>query len=56
MVGLIEIATAAAAETVAVQDASVAMHRISVKGLAHLLDRLPELRKLLAGQEVEAEP
>jgi hypothetical protein len=53
MVGLIEIAPAV--ETVAVQDASVAVHVISAKGLAQLLDRFPERRKLMTGQEVEAE-
>jgi hypothetical protein len=53
MLGLIDIAPAVA--TVAVQNASVAVHGISAKGLAHLLNRFPELRKLMTGQEVETD-
>ncbi len=53
MVGLIDIAPSV--ETVDVQGASVAVHGISAKGLAHLLGRFPELRKLMTGQEVETE-
>lgn len=53
MVGLIDIAPAI--ETIDVQGASVTVHGVSAKGLAHLLGRFPELRKLMTGQEVEAE-
>jgi hypothetical protein len=53
MVGLIEIAPSI--ETVDVQGAPVAVHGVSAKGVAHLLGRFPELRKLMTGQEVEAE-
>ncbi len=53
MLGLIDIAPAVA--TVAVQNASVAVHGISATGLAHLLNRFPELRKLMTGQEVETD-
>ena len=53
MVGLIDIAPSV--ETVDVQGTSVAVHGVSAKGVAHLLGRFPELRKLMTGQEVEAE-
>jgi hypothetical protein len=53
MVGLIDIAPRT--ETVEVQGASVAVHGISAKGVASLLGRFPELRRLMSGQEVEAE-
>jgi hypothetical protein len=53
MVGLIDIAPRV--ETVAVQGTPVPVHGISAKGLAHLLGRFPELRKLMIGQEVEVE-
>jgi hypothetical protein len=53
MVGLIDIAPNV--ETVEVQGVAVAVHGISAKGVAHLLGRFPELRKLMSGQEVEAE-
>jgi hypothetical protein len=53
MVGLLDIAPSV--ETVDVQGASVAVHGVSAKGLAHLLGRFPELRKLMTGQEVETE-
>ena len=52
MVGLIDIAPKI--ETVDVQGASVAVHGVSAKGVAHLLGRFPELRMLMTGQEVEA--
>jgi hypothetical protein len=51
MAGLIDIAPCT--ETVAVHGAPVLVHGISAKGLAHLLRRFPELRKLMTGQEVE---
>jgi hypothetical protein len=53
MIGLIDIAPCA--ETVAVQGTPVPVHGISARGLAHLLGRFPELRKLMTGQEVEIE-
>jgi hypothetical protein len=51
MVGLIDIAPRA--ETVDVQDTPVAVHGVSAKGVAHLLGRFPELRKLMTGEAVE---
>jgi hypothetical protein len=53
MVGLIDIAPRT--ETVQIEDVTVAVHGVSAKGLAHLLGRFPELRKLMTGQEVEVE-
>jgi hypothetical protein len=53
MVGLIDIAPSI--DSVYVQGSSVAVHGISAKGVAHLLGPFPELRKLMSGQEVEAE-
>jgi hypothetical protein len=53
MVGLIDIAPRT--ETVVVQGTPVPVHGISAKGLAYLLGRFPELRKLMTGQEVEIE-
>jgi hypothetical protein len=53
MVGLVDIAPHI--ETIEVQGAPVAVHGISAKGLANLLGRFPELRKLMSGQQVEAE-
>ena len=53
MVGLIDIAPRA--ENVDVQGTPVAVHGISAKGVAHLLGRFPELRKLMSGQEVEGD-
>ena len=52
MVGLIDIAPKL--EAVDVQGASVSVHGISAKGVAHLLGRFPELRMLMTGQDVEA--
>ena len=51
MVGLIDIAPKI--ETVDVQGASVSVHGISAKGVAHLLGRFPELRMLMTRQDVE---
>jgi hypothetical protein len=53
MVGLIDLAPAS--ESVSVQNTSVSVHGISAKGLAHVLGRFPELRKLMTGQHVEAD-
>ena len=53
MVGLIDIAPRI--ETVDIQGEPVAVHGISAKGVAHLLGRFPELRKLMTGQAVEAD-
>lgn len=53
MVGLIDIAPNI--ETIGVQGAPVAVHGISAKGVAYLLGRFPELRKLMDGLEVETE-
>lgn len=53
MVGLIDIAPAT--ETVDVQGKPVAVLGVSAKGLAHLLARFPELRRLMSGQEVQAD-
>jgi hypothetical protein len=53
MVGLIDIAPKV--EMIDVQGTPVAVHGVSAKGLANLLSRFPELRKLMSGQEVEAE-
>jgi hypothetical protein len=53
MVGLVDIAPSL--ETVQVQGSAVAVHGVSAKGLANLLGRFPQLRKLMSGQEVEAE-
>jgi hypothetical protein len=53
MVGLIDIAPAV--ETIDVHGTSVSVHGISAKGIAHLLGRFPELRKLMTGQQVESE-
>ena len=53
MVGLIDIAPSV--ETVEVQGASVTVHGVSASGLAYLLGRFPDLRKLMTGLEVETE-
>ncbi len=53
MVGLIDIAPRT--ETVDVQGTLIAVHGVSAKGVAHLLGRFPELRKLMTGQQVETE-
>jgi hypothetical protein len=53
MVGLIDIAPQT--ETIKVQGASVAVYGISAKGIAHLLGRFPEMRKLMTGQQVKSE-
>jgi len=51
MVGLIDIAPSV--ETVEVEGASVTVHGVSASGLASLLGRFPDLRKLMTGLEVE---
>ena len=53
MVGLIDIAPKV--EAIEVQGTAVAVHGVSAKGVAHLLGRFPELRKLMTGQAVEAD-
>src|SRR3954452_9356317 len=53
MVGLIDIAPAT--ETVQAQGKPVTVHGVSAKGLAHLLARFPELRRLMTGQEVQTD-
>jgi hypothetical protein len=52
MVGLVDIAPSV--ETVEVQGASVEVHGVSARGLALLLGRFPDLRKLMTGLDVEA--
>src|SRR4029079_15293505 len=51
MVGLIDIAPKN--EPVEVQGASVTVNGVSAKGIAYLLGRFPDLRKLMTGQDVE---
>jgi hypothetical protein len=51
MVGLIDIAPSV--ETVPVQGASVQVYGVSASGLALLLSRFPDLRKLMTGMEVD---
>lgn len=51
MVGLIDIAPSV--ETVEIEGAFVAVHGVSASGLASLLGRFPDLRKLMTGLEVE---
>jgi hypothetical protein len=53
MVGLVDIAPKI--ESVDVQGTTVAVHGVSARGVAHLLGRFPELRKLMTGQAVETE-
>jgi hypothetical protein len=53
MASLLDIAPRT--ESIEVQGAPVAVHGISAKGVAHLLGRFPELRKLMSGQEVETD-
>ncbi len=53
MVGLIDIAPAT--ETVVAQGKPVMVHGVSAKGLAHLLARFPDLRRLMTGQDVQAD-
>ncbi len=53
MPGLLDIA--AATKQVAVRGQQIDVHGISAKGIAHLLARFPELRKILAGLEVDFE-
>jgi hypothetical protein len=51
MVGLIDMAPGT--DTVEVRGTSVAVHGVSASGLALLLSRFPDLRKLMTGLEVE---
>jgi hypothetical protein len=50
MVGLVDLAPRI--EIVPVEGAEVAVHGISAKGLAYLLGRFPDLRRLMTGQDV----
>lgn len=51
MVGLIDLAPSV--ETVSVQNEAVAVHGVSAEGLAYLLGRFPDLRRLMTGLEVD---
>jgi hypothetical protein len=51
MVGLVDIAPGT--ETVGVLGAAVEVHGVSASGLALLLSRFPDLRKLMTGMEVD---
>ena len=53
MVGLTDLAPAT--ETVLVRDTAIPVHGVSAKGLAYLLGRFPELRKLMTGHDVGVE-
>ena len=53
MVGLIDISPQV--EHVDVRATSVEVQGISAKGLAHLLGRFPDLRRLMTGQDVAAD-
>ena len=50
MVGLVDLAPRA--ERVPIEGAEVTVHGISAKGLAYLLGRFPDLRRLMSGQDV----
>ena len=52
MVDLLDIAPQS--ETVQIQGNAVSVAGVSAKGVAYLLGRFPELRKLMVGQTVEA--
>lgn len=52
MIGLIDIAPRT--EAVDVDGTKVEVHGVSASGLAHLLGRFPELRKLMTGLDVDA--
>lgn len=53
MPGLMDIAPLT--DKVTVGEAEVTLYGVSARGIAHLLARFPELRKLMAGVEVEAD-
>ncbi len=53
MVGLIDLAPLT--ENVTVHENSVPVHGVSAKGLAFLLGRFPDLRRLMTGQDIGAE-
>jgi hypothetical protein len=53
MVGLIDLAPLT--ENVTVDENSVPVHGVSAKGLAVLLGRFPDLRRLMTGHDIEAE-
>src|SRR5436309_5782252 len=50
MVGLVDLAPRV--ENVPVEGAEVAVQGISAKGVAYLLGRFPDLRRLMTGQDV----
>lgn len=51
MPGLLDIAPTT--ETVKIRGVEITVHGISAKGIAHLLAKYPEIRKLLSGRTVE---
>lgn len=53
MPGLLDIAPAV--ETVEIRGTKVEVYGVSVKGIAYLLQRFPELRAMLSGREVSAD-
>lgn len=53
MPGLLDIAPAV--ETVEIRGTKVEVYGVSVKGIAYLLQRFPELRAMLSGREVNAD-
>jgi len=53
MVGLVDLAPRT--EAVPIEGAEVAVHGISARGLAYLLGRFPDLRRLMTGQDVGVE-
>lgn len=53
MVGLVDIAPAV--ETIDCGGASVEVYGVSARGVAHLLGRFPELRKMMSGVELKAD-
>jgi hypothetical protein len=53
MVSLVDIAPTA--DTVAVGEQNVEVYGVSMRGVAHLLGRFPELRMLMTGRDVGAD-
>ncbi len=53
MAGLLDIATAT--KMVAVRGHDIEVFGVSIKGIAYLLGRFPELRKLMSGLEVDVD-
>lgn len=54
MPGLLDIATSA--RTVEVQGTAIPIYGVSARGIAYLLERFPELRKLFSGQQIDFTP